>query len=51
MREHIDSYHEESKSRAVYLKHSTAHFNKVANMNFNSDGINQQNLKILLRGK
>ena len=42
---YIESFHKESEIRAAYLEQSTAHFNKVANINVGSDIITSHKKK------
>ena len=39
---YIDIYHKKSERRAAYTEQSTAHLNKVTNINVNSDSITPQ---------
>ena len=43
---YIDIYHKESERCAAYLEQSNAHFNNIANINVNSDGITPQKNRI-----
>ena len=37
IQEHIDSYHKEPESFALYPEHSTSNLNKIANITIDSD--------------